>query len=30
MDVLFFLRERANFIRFYYETAAAPFRETKR
>ncbi len=30
MDVLFFLKERARFIRYYYKTAAEPFRETIR
>ena len=30
MDVLFFLRERTKFIRYFYETAAEPFRETIR
>jgi hypothetical protein len=30
MDVLYFLEERTRFIRYYYDTAAAPFVETKR
>lgn len=30
MDVLFFLRERTKFIRYFYETAAEPFCETIR
>ncbi len=30
MDVLFFLKERTKFIRYFYETAAHPFHETKR
>lgn len=30
MDVLFFLKERTKFIRYFYETAAEPFRETIR
>lgn len=30
MDVLFFLKERTKFIRYFYETAAEPFRETMR
>ena len=30
MDVLFFLKERTKFIRYFYETAGAPFRETMR
>lgn len=30
MDVLFFLKERTKFIRYFYETAGEPFRETKR
>jgi len=29
MDVLFFLKERTKFIRYFYETAGKPFRETK-
>lgn len=29
MDVLFFLKERTNFIRRFYETAEKPFREIK-
>jgi hypothetical protein len=30
MDVLYFLKKRTNFIRYFYETAAKPFRETLR
>ncbi|HLN25832.1 MAG TPA: hypothetical protein VK558_17825 [Patescibacteria group bacterium] len=30
MDILFFLKERTRFIRYFYETAAAPFREIVR
>lgn len=30
MDVLFFLKERTKFIRYFYETAGQPFRETMR
>ena len=30
MDVLFFLKERTRFIRYFYQTAAEPFRETIR
>lgn len=30
MDVLYFLKERTKFIRFFYETAGEPFRETIR
>ena len=30
MDVLFFLKERTKFIRYFYETAGEPFRETIR
>jgi hypothetical protein len=30
MDVLFFLKERTNFIRFYYDAASKPFCEIKR
>jgi len=30
MDILYFLKERTRFIRYYYETAAEPFHEIKR
>lgn len=30
MDVLYFLKDRTAFIRYFYENAAAPFNETKR
>ena len=30
MDVLYFLKERTQFIRKYYETASEPFREIMR
>lgn len=30
MDVLFFFKERTRFIRYFYEVAGEPFRETKR
>lgn len=30
MDVLYFLKERTRFIRYFYETACQPFRETMR
>lgn len=30
MDVLFFLKARTTFIRYFYETAGEPFREIKR
>jgi hypothetical protein len=30
MDVLFFLKQRTNFIRQFYETAGQPFREIQR
>ncbi len=30
MEILFFLKERAKFIRHFYETAGEPFRETMR
>ena len=30
MDVLFFLKDRTKFIRYFYNTAGEPFRETMR
>ncbi len=30
MGILFLLKKRTKFIRYFYETAAGPFRETKR
>jgi len=30
MDVLYFLKERTEFIRRYYDTASEPFQETLR
>jgi hypothetical protein len=30
MDILYFLEERTKFTRYYYETAASPFREIQR
>jgi len=30
MDILYFFRERTQFIKMFYETAASPFRETIR
>ena len=30
MDILFFLKERTRFIRYFYETAGEPFHETTR
>ena len=30
MDVLYFFKERTRFLRYFYDSAAAPFCETMR